>query len=212
MGSGSGGSAISIHAPHTGRDSTKNTATATRTTFQSTRPIRGATCLSLRFSTPESQFQSTRPIRGATVQKIFPTGHRRKISIHAPHTGRDRHRVISRQRDMDFNPRAPYGARHVRNRVAPSLMLFQSTRPIRGATRSHQGGDAGTSISIHAPHTGRDLLSCGFLFWLRTISIHAPHTGRDGGGHKARPPSEEFQSTRPIRGATNPPCIIWGIS
>ena len=55
--------------------------------FQSTRPMRGAT------EHPESQrqfqpFQSTRPMRGATYS--WPEWRAlRLISIHAPHAGRD---------------------------------------------------------------------------------------------------------------------------
>ena len=57
---------------------------------------------------------------------------------------------------------------------------FQSTRPIRGATTQ----------------TGCPILSRG-------ISIHAPHTGRDVMNHVAiLPTTVPFQSTRPIRGAT----------
>ena len=104
-------------------------------------------------------------------------------------------------------------------------MLFQSTRPIRGATESRQSAALIQSISIHAPHTGRDVVawrntgefaafqstrpirgatnkalfkSCDF-----NISIHAPHTGRD---YKKLGIDcvicGRFQSTRPIRGAT----------
>ena len=36
------------------------------------------------------------------------------------------------------------------------------------------------------------------------ISIHAPHTGRDASAARPRYKSAEFQSTRPIRGATQP--------
>ena len=80
--------------------------------------------------------------------------------------------------------------------------LFQSTRPIRGATRGPYDPRQQTPISIHAPHTGRDGLSADQFMGSLVISIHAPHTGRD------RPPAPDplpcapFQSTRPIRGAT----------
>ena len=33
---------------------------------------------------------------------------------------------------------------------------FQSTRPMRGATQSAAGGRRHETISIHAPHAGRD--------------------------------------------------------
>ncbi len=56
-------------------------------------------------------------------------------------------------------------------------------------------------ISIHAPHTGRDLVQA-ILIDGEIISIHAPHTGRDHTVAAFRNGEEVFQSTRPIRGAT----------
>ena len=126
------------------------------------------------------------------------------ISIHAPHTGRD------------YCTGSP--------RRYPTL--FQSTRPIRGATVGDQILMQTDGISIHAPHTGRDLFSfCGlvsiiyfnprapygarpkhmaFLYTSNKISIHAPHTGRDSSALMQVSISGVFQSTRPIRGATQP--------
>ena len=101
------------------------------------------------------------------------------ISIHAPHTGRD-HTVHGYQSfQFDFNPRAPYGARLSCSLTASISRLFQSTRPIRGATQVCNNFCVNLVISIHAPHTGRDLIP----------SVPCPY-------------STQFQSTRPIRGAT----------
>ena len=56
--------------------------------------------------------------------------------------------------------------------------LFQSTRPLRGATDGHCRPDCVVEISIHAPLAGRDgprhKIYTGF-----GISIHAPLAGRD---------------------------------
>ena len=125
----------------------------------------------------------------------------------------------------DFNPRAPYGARHdLLNQPyktgdisihAPHMgrdkrgvgcglraVIFQSTRPIWGATamsrgimtckrnfnpRAPYGARRGvllhlvrcSLISIHAPHMGRDVLHCTYWRKDTDISIHAPHMGRD---------------------------------
>ena len=57
--------------------------------------------------------------------------------------------------------------------------LFQSTRPMRGAT-----------VSFFS------------LCPLFSISIHAPHAGRDAVEHCIRAIRAGFQSTRPMRGAT----------
>ena len=94
---------------------------------------------------------------------------------------------------------------------------------MRGATQYSPPPPSTVTISIHAPHAGRDLLVCTGQFGI-AISIHAPHAGRDRGrgrqGHAdedfnprapcgARPlplPNplrpQPFQSTRPMRGAT----------
>ena len=123
--------------------------------FQSTRPLRGATADSP-WVTLSIIFQSTRPLRGATPFKcyIYCT---KAISIHAPLTGRDRSYPARRNKGADFNPRAPYGARLERITISIKPNKFQSTRPLRGATYILER-DGGTSfvISIHAPLTGRD--------------------------------------------------------
>ena len=78
---------ISIHAPHTGRDTAANRLDSSESEFQSTRPIRGATTENADCTT-NKQFQSTRPIRGAT-NRFSDDMFCNDISIHAPHTGRD---------------------------------------------------------------------------------------------------------------------------
>ena len=146
--------------------------------FQSTRPIRGATSKGISIAFDFNRFQSTRPIRGATW------GHRIDISI-----------------IWDFNPRAPYGARHVFGKLSFILILFQSTRPIRGATADILSYLDQIIISIHAPHTGRDCFAL-VIRLIKGISIHAPHTGRDAVLLYRITQFNLFQSTRPIRGAT----------
>ena len=101
---------------------------------------------------------------------------------------------------------------------------FQSTRPMRGATSalvtnseysrhfnprapcgarlklpSHETERA--DISIHAPHAGRDQKN-RLEDWRIEISIHAPHAGRDSIEAIIHNHGQEFQSTRPMRGAT----------
>ena len=80
-----------------------------RPTFQSTRPVRGATIFSPA-SVLLALFQSTRPVRGATSKKPI-TELRCQISIHAPRAGRDCSDVARCSCQRDFNPRAPCGAR-----------------------------------------------------------------------------------------------------
>ena len=195
---------ISIHAPHTGRDS-----------------ARSRSFLSI-------SFQSTRPIRGATIAFEIVWGVR-GISIHAPHTGRDSIQIsihickvlfqstrpirgatpysrwqISQQPHY-FNPRAPYGARPQAGTCHPCTdTKFQSTRPIRGATTAawhrlfewcyfnprapygarlqgrEQPNRCRFDFNPRAPYGARQQTVCRHPI-MPVISIHAPHTGRDFG-------------------------------
>ena len=100
---------ISIHAPRAGRDCPARFLHRSSHTFQSTRPVRGAT-RSLRQTRQQLGFQSTRPVRGATNMRTLWI-YQCRISIHAPRAGRD---LAVRRHDLftaDFNPRAPCGAR-----------------------------------------------------------------------------------------------------
>ena len=57
---------------------------------------------------------------------------------------------------IHFNPRAPCGARLHDKDTTEDGVLFQSTRPMRGATFIFYDGRRTKDISIHAPHAGRD--------------------------------------------------------
>ena len=58
--------------------------------------------------------------------------------------------------------------------------IFQSTRPVWGATAILSRLAKPTKISIHAPRVGRDAIARHFAGLLYAISIHAPRVGRDG--------------------------------
>ena len=146
---------ISIHAPHMGRDKRGVGCGLRAVIFQSTRPIWGATVVLLsgrRFL----KFQSTRPIWGATGW-LFVRFRSVRISIHAPHMGRDCLVLLARVLSL----------------------VFQSTRPIWGATESY-ATNSNTSMNFNprAPYGARlsRLILCSFI---QSISIHAPHMGRD---------------------------------
>ena len=190
--------------------------------FQSTRPMRGATEVATGL-TAGAEFQSTRPMRGATGRCGTAYGGA-GVSIHAPHAGRDAFPKALAQINEEFQSTRPMRGATFRCGFASSEQRrFQSTRPMRGATLRFVLDNNDLDVSIHAPHAGRDAL----LTSLRvptSVSIHAPHAGRDFcevGGTRwkssfnprapcgARPPvrflddvSDEFQSTRPMRGAT----------
>ena len=102
--------------------------------------------------------------------------------------------------------------------------LFQSTLPMRGATRlilqfwKHKGdfnphspcGERPSSspflsiavdISIHTPHAGSDA-AYRKKYYEENISIHTPHAGSDPYSCEQKQPLSIFQSTLPMRGAT----------
>ena len=79
--------------------------------FQSTRPMRGATYNGNQTMLPDSHFNPRAPC-GARLFPPVRAGHNDIISIHAPHAGRD---ILS-----------------LRHKGMP--VIFQSTRPMRGAT------------------------------------------------------------------------------
>ena len=146
------------------------------------------------------------------------------VSIHAPRVGRDPTPHYLHLRTHSFNPRAPCGARHSRGILSDFPTVFQSTRPVWGATISYCLLRVHCVVSIHAPRVGRDLFfirldngipcfnpraPCG----ARPSSImqtaarssfnpRAPCGARPCTSHRADGGSE-FQSTRPMRGATS---------
>ena len=102
-------------------------------------------------------FQSTHPLRGATRQKQRAIN-ANVISIHAPLAGCDAKSAATPSRRINFNPRTPCGVRHFRawlRKPTQEISIhaplagcdlaralvdarnaeFQSTHPLRGATR-----------------------------------------------------------------------------
>ena len=79
---------------------------------------------------------------------------------------------------MNFNPRAPCGARPHWMTFVAAAALFQSTRPVWGATVMDTDGDNKEEVSIHAPRVGRDDIFRARVHPLN-VSIHAPRVGRD---------------------------------
>ena len=104
--------------------------------------------------------------------------------------------------------------------------MFQSTRPVRGATETQPERGVKMGVSIHAPRTGRDQRGLRSFAAQKRFNPRAPYGARH---RQAEPPninhrfnprapygarpqagadmqqSFEFQSTRPVRGATPPP-------
>ena len=147
------------------------------------------------------KFQSTRPARGATIGLVSTIAGCRNFNPRAPRGAR-RDNITNIERGLDnFNPRAPRGARRVSGILIAVMLIFQSTRPARGATTAKDNEVFGYQISIHAPREGRDYRHARHAH-KASISIHAPREGRDAAGSPCSRTGVIFQSTRPARGAT----------
>ena len=170
---------ISIHAPRVGRDLVIRAAIALFIPFQSTRPVWGATMQhGTRHFWPHD-FNPRAPCgaRPAAPAEDYVT---RKISIHAPRVGRDNRLATANLSAQIFQSTRPvWGATPPHGIDAEMVVKFQSTRPVWGATPCDDMQSVAPAISIHAPRVGRDGLLCSIA-------------------HIALP----FQSTRPVWGAT----------
>ena len=99
-----------------------------------------------------------------------------------------------------FNPRTPYGVRRQEEMTLGEGKKFQSTHPIRGATPAFRRPPRCRYFNPRTPYGVRPA-DTGKRKDHHGISIHAPHTGCD---LLVSPDleAEAFQSTHPIRGAT----------
>ena len=205
---------ISIHAPHTGRDAPSPQRKQRKNYYFNPRAPYGARHFGDSSKNCEKDISIHAPHTGRdnTFEGWLVKGFW-DFNPRAPYGARPAYfdkRAISTRRY--FNPRAPYGARLGRSRWYRYWAGFQSTRPIRGATliqqrcfRNHPYFNPRAPygarpdqrfhflialfISIHAPHTGRDVVKAAHSVAFFDISIHAPHTGRDllaGYGHNLR--------------------------
>ena len=99
---------ISIHPPRAGRDRCGVHRTRTFGGFQSTRPVRGGTSVTVDSMTEVTI--SIHPPRAGRDRSHTACTLDACISIHPPRAGRDGRPRAPRQSPMDFNPPAPCGA------------------------------------------------------------------------------------------------------
>jgi len=146
------------------------------------------------------------------------------VSIHASRAGRDRPCSYSNSRLRGFNPRVPCGTRpggtdglHREKSFNPRVPCgtrqsavfayrlaaeFQSTRPVRDATRAFTP-DKTARFEFQSTRPVRDAtLRHAIKNWDDIVSIHASRAGRDARAFPTGWPKTVFQSTRPVRDAT----------
>ena len=171
-----------------------------RSRFQSTLPVWGATCFLGVLPHSQFLFQSTLPVWGATISCGF-VRRTDRISIHAPRVGSDSISLTNCTARGYFNPRSPCGERPIQRHVPGSVILFQSTLPVWGATptgqptalpstdfnpRSPCGERRGTATRRSPVCNFNPRSPCGERHKLQqymggrlSISIHAPRVGSD---------------------------------
>ena len=129
--------------------------------------------------------------------------HDDRISIRAPRAGCDFDGLKKLLNGTSFQSTRPvWGATRLRQ-VRGKARQFQSTRPVRGATTS--GGICvcrGRYFNPRAP-CGARLVLPSHPRKRQPISIHAPRVGRDEALLGCCRETAAFQSTHPVRGATN---------
>ena len=124
-------------------------------------------------------FQSTLPVRGATISSL-----------------------LNSRSSYYFNPRSPCGERRLNVQNIHISFLFQSTLPVRGATRDG-GFDEGFYGNFNPRSPCGERRGAGRrIRGNRLISIHAPRAGSDIQKLAFLSDSLGFQSTLPVRGAT----------
>ena len=146
--------------------------------FQSTLPMRGATLHNRHCQCNHSYFNPHSPC-GERLAVLLSCTYHTIISIHTPHAGSDR------------NDRYSHICKHG----------FQSTLPMRGATRLWVEKCQSCLISIHTPHAGSDskIMDAykGRYIFQSTLPMRGATIPFTFFGHSSR-----FQSTLPMRGAT----------
>ena len=145
---------VSIHAPHVGRDE-GFAALIHRLNGFNPRAPRGARLARRNAKLRVERFQSTRPTWGATRRRWRGRRPQWSFNPRAPRGARPGSSMPSGVGGC-FNPRAPRGARPYPDIAQIITRTFQSTRPTWGATDGHLIPRHIGSVSIHAPHVGRD--------------------------------------------------------
>ena len=97
------------------------------------------------------KFQPTRPLRGATQMLTDDTAQLLHFNPRAPCGARPWEALCHSGGRPYFNPRAPCGARLMNPMQMMGAMIFQPTRPLRGATCCARTGNTSMDFNPRAP-------------------------------------------------------------
>ena len=169
---------ISIRAPRAGRDFLRLQDIA-RALISIHAPRVGRDAVEINFSTYVELFQSTRPVWGATLKGSVLKYDQLDFNPRAPCGARLACAGRKYRRGGNFNPRAPCGARQPRWNIDAYIHGISIHAPRVGRDHPELLGEHRPTISIHAPRVGRDYTASWMGLAANKISIHAPRVGRD---------------------------------
>ena len=178
-----------------------STSEATRSTFQSTHPVWGAT-RGLFLSTSNVSISIHAPRVGCDGLESRRLSPPIPISIHAPRVGCDLHSQVVKAINEQFQSTHPvWGATKSTCRHLFLSPYFNPRTPC-GVRRSSMLADMGSGkISIHAPRVGCDIGSTRNGFWGVNFNPRTPCGVRQVLLRDC-PGRLLFQSTHPVWGAT----------
>ena len=128
-------------------------------------------------------------------------GEQLTVSIHAPRGGRDAAALDKADKDYLFQSTRPVGGATFAFEMLSQWVMFQSTRPVGGATSDVFGDTVVLTFQSTRP-VGGATAPVRVQEYARRVSIHAPRGGRDTTTSTSCGMSILFQSTRPVGGAT----------
>ena len=149
----------------------------THLTFQSTPPVRGATFCRASMRSLSPHFNPRPPCGGRLYYEVTYNGDK-NISIHAPRAGGDK---------AGTTPNVKHES-------------FQSTPPVRGATKDMAYENATTAISIHAPRAGGDHVGGRPRIQVQHFNPRPPCGGRPTFSTNTPPTSWHFNPRPPCGG------------
>ena len=148
------------------------------------------------------EFQSTRPLRGATRPALHARRDLQYFNPRAPCGARPENDRRREAVTRDFNPRAPCGARPCGRPSCRAVRYFNPRAPCGARHAAGLGAVQKDDISIHAPLAGRDTSCLVVITTTAYFNPRAPCGARPFARISSVPLVCEFQSTRPLRGAT----------
>ena len=150
--------------------------------------------------TKSFSFQSTRPVWGATTKELLADPRPPDFNPRAPCGARLKLAAVV-QASKKFQSTRPVWGATLLVSCNGIKSVFQSTRPVWGATSVYKGKTVFLRISIHAPRVGRDIRVPLDGWRGRDFNPRAPCGARHCVAVQ-RIFANKFQSTRPVWGAT----------